>query len=83
MCRTDPGLILVSIPGRVRQLFQEGTEIRKMTIAFITSMVRPGSGVKNMRKTISWTERVWQRYEEITGQPRPAIFQRPKADDEE
>ncbi|MEI8376164.1 MAG: four helix bundle protein [Planctomycetota bacterium] len=65
------------------QLFQEGTEIRKMTVGFITSMVRPGSGVKNMCKTISWTEHVWQRYEQITGQPRPEIFQRPKGDEEE
>jgi len=63
------------------RLFQEGTEIRKMIIGFITSMVRPGSGVKNMRKTISWTERVWQRYEQITGQQRPEIF-RPKGDED-
>ena len=40
-------------------LFQEGTEIRKMMIGFITSMVRPGSGVKHMRKTLSWSEECW------------------------
>ena len=64
------------------QLFAEGTEIRKMMIAFITSMTRAGSGVKNMRKTLSWTEQVWQRYERITGKPRPEIFNPPKGDDE-
>ena len=52
-------------------LFQEGTEIRKMMIAFIKSMVRPGSGVKHMHKTMSWSEECWQRYERITGQQRP------------
>src|SRR5439155_20769108 len=31
-------------------LFQEGTEVRKMTVAFLRSMVFPGSGVKNVRK---------------------------------
>src|SRR2546421_11883089 len=29
-------------------LFQQGTELRKMTVAFIRSMVLPGSGVKNI-----------------------------------
>jgi len=38
--------------------FQEGTEIRKMTVAFIKSMVMPGSGVKHQRKYVSWTEQV-------------------------
>lgn len=32
------------------ELFQEGTEIRKMMVAFIASMVQSGSGVKHMRK---------------------------------
>ena len=52
-------------------LFQEGTEIRKMTVAFIKSLVMDGSGVKNIRKHVSWPERVWQVYERITGKPRP------------
>jgi four helix bundle protein len=55
--------------------FQEGTEIRKMTIAFIKSMVMPGSGVKHQRTYVSWTEQVWQNFERITGQKRPALFE--------
>jgi hypothetical protein len=64
------------------ELFQEGTEIRKMMVGFITSMVRHGSGVKHMRKTLSWSEECWQRYERITGQQRPEMF-RPKGEEEE
>jgi len=63
-------------------LFQEGTEIRKMMVGFITSMVRHGSGVKHIHKTLSWSEECWQRYERITGQQRPEMF-RPKGDEEE
>lgn len=57
------------------KLFQTGTEIRKMTVAFIKSMVLPGSGVKNRRKYVSWTEQVWENYERITGQKRPPLFE--------
>ncbi len=52
-------------------LFQEGTEIRKMMIAFLKSMTKQGSGVKHIRKYKSWTEEVWERYERLTGKPRP------------
>ena len=62
------------------ELFQEGTEIRKMTVGFINSMVKPGSGVKHLRKQPSWTEQVWERYERVTGRPRPPQFQKPKDD---
>jgi four helix bundle protein len=64
------------------ELFQEGTEIRKMMIGFITSMVRPGSGVKHMHKSLSWSEECWQRYERITGRQRPEMFQPKNKDDE-
>ena len=60
------------------ELFQEGTEIRKMTVGFISSMVKPGSGVKHLRKMPSWTEQVWELYERTTGKPRPPLFQQPK-----
>jgi len=63
-------------------MFQEGTEIRKMMVAFIKSMVKPGSGVKHIHKTLSWSEERWQRYERITGQQRPEMF-RPKVEEEE
>ena len=56
------------------ELFQEGTELRKMTVAFLRSMVLPGSGVKNVRKYKSWTEEVWECYERLSGQPRPEFF---------
>ena len=62
------------------ELFQEGTEIRKMIIGFITTMVKPGSGVKHLRKQPGWTEEVWELYERITGKPRPPVFQGPKDD---
>lgn len=57
------------------KLFQAGTEIRKMTVAFIKSMVMPGSGVKHKREYVSWTEQVWQNFERITGQKRPPLFE--------
>jgi four helix bundle protein len=69
--------------GEFAKLFEEGTEIRKMMIGFITSMVRPGSGVKHMRKTLSWNEEVWQRYERITGRQRPEMFRPLAVDDDE
>ena len=63
------------------ELFREGTEIRKMTVGFISSMVKPGSGVKYMRKMPNWSERIWERYERITGKPRPPMFQPRKDND--
>ncbi|HJZ60399.1 MAG TPA: four helix bundle protein [Gemmataceae bacterium] len=58
--------------------FQEGTEIRKMTVAFLKSMVMEGSGVKNLKKQVSWSERAWQVYERITGRPRPDFHKKPE-----
>ncbi len=60
------------------QLFQEGTEIRKMTVSFIRSMVMPGSGVKNVSKCKSWSDEVWEIYEKITGKERPELFRTKK-----
>jgi hypothetical protein len=45
-----------------------------MTVSFIRSMVLGGSGVKNLRKTKSWSEEVWELYERVTGQQRPEFF---------
>lgn len=39
----------------------------------------PKSGVKNQRKHVSWTEQVWENYERITGQKRPALFESPES----
>ena len=44
-----------------------------MMVAFIKSMVLDGSGVKNIRKDVKWSERVWQVYERVTGKPRPEL----------
>jgi four helix bundle protein len=56
-------------------LFAEGTEIRKMTIAFLTSMVMSGSGVKNVRKPpAAMSEYAWELYERVTGKERPEFF---------
>jgi four helix bundle protein len=65
------------------ELFQAGTELRKMTVAFLRSMVLGGSGVKNVKKFKSWTDEVWERYERLTGKPRPEFFQRAKRDGRE
>ncbi len=55
------------------QLFQEGTEIRKMTVSFIRHMVLEGSGVKNAVRPVKYSDRVWEIYERITGKPRPDL----------
>jgi four helix bundle protein len=65
------------------EMFRQGTEIRKMTVAFIRSMVQPGSGVKHVRKVKSFTDEVWERYERITGKPRPELFRKPPEDEDE
>ena len=55
------------------ELYAAGTELRKMTIGFIRSMVMPRSGIRNLRATKSWSERVREIYERVTGQPPPPI----------
>jgi four helix bundle protein len=58
------------------KLFNDGTEIRRMIVGFIKSMVMPGSGVKNIRKLPNFREEVWELYERVTGQQRPEFFRR-------
>ena len=60
------------------QLWSEGVEIRKMTVAFIRAMILPRGGVRTLGKTVSWSSRVWEIYERTTGQPRPAMFDPPQ-----
>src|SRR5262245_52183882 len=55
-------------------LLQEGTEIRKMIVRFLRSMVLSGSRVKNIQKIKPWREEVWEVYERQTGQQRPEFF---------
>ena len=56
------------------KLFSEGTEIRKMTVGLILSMVKSGGGVKYSRQFKSWTDENWERFERITGKKRPEFF---------
>jgi hypothetical protein len=42
-----------------------------MMVGFIKSMVMAGSGVKNIRKTVSWPDQIWEIYEKTTGLQRP------------
>ncbi len=62
------------------EAFQEGTEIRKMMVAFLKSMTKQGSGVKHMRKCKTWTEEIWERFERITGHKRPEWVKVPEYD---
>jgi four helix bundle protein len=62
-------------------LFQEGTEIRKMIVTFLRSMILSGSGVKNSKKYKPFSEEVWELYEHVTGQPRPEFFQKKQLTD--
>jgi 23S rRNA-intervening sequence protein len=63
---------------RFAELFANGTEIRKMTVSFIQSMVMPGAGVKTIKKVPSWSEQVWELYERTTGRERPEFFRKHK-----
>ncbi len=56
------------------QLWSEGIEIRKMTVAFIRSMILPRGGVRTLGKPPTWSNKTWEIYERVTGQPRPSMF---------
>jgi four helix bundle protein len=58
------------------KLFAEGTEIRKMSVSFIKSMVMPGAGMKHTRKYVNFSEQVWEMYERTTGKERPEFFRK-------
>lgn len=53
------------------KLYAEGAALKKANIAFIRSMVMPRSGVRNIRRTKCWSEKVAEIYERVTGQPAP------------
>jgi four helix bundle protein len=57
------------------RLWQEGVEIRKLTVAFIRSMILPRGGVRTRGKPKSWSNQVWEIYERVTGKPRPPVFE--------
>jgi four helix bundle protein len=54
-------------------LYGEGNELRWMVIAFIRSMIKPQSGVRSIRRTKSWSEKVAEIYERVTGKPPPEL----------
>jgi four helix bundle protein len=55
-------------------LYKEGISIRKLTVAFIRSMVMPRGGVKTIGKPPKWSRKVWEIYERVTGKPAPEMF---------
>lgn len=59
------------------RLYREGTAIRKLTVAFIRAMILPRGGVRTLGKRPSWSNQVWEIYERVTGQRRPAMFEPP------
>ena len=60
--------------GVFATFFEFGTTIRKGIVAFIKSMVQQGSGVKHMQRQKKFSDEVWEMYERITGEERPALF---------
>ena len=60
-------------------IFREGTEIRKLTVGFIRSMIMPRGGVRNLGKRPNWSNQVWEIYERTTGKKRPDFFAMPQA----
>jgi len=65
---------------RFATLFRDGTAIRKLTVAFIRSMILPRGGVRSLGARPKWSGEVWEIYERLTGKPRPERFQE-KSDD--
>jgi four helix bundle protein len=59
------------------RLWSEGIEVRKMTVAFIRSMILPRGGVRTQGKSPSWSQKTWEIFERVTGQPRPEMFNEP------
>lgn len=56
------------------KLWSEGIAIRKLTVAFIRSMILPRGGVRTLGRPVSWSNQTWEIYERVTGQPRPETF---------
>jgi four helix bundle protein len=55
-------------------LYRQGEEIRKVIVGFIRSMVLPKSGVRYLHATKTWSERVQEIFERVTGKPYPQKF---------
>jgi four helix bundle protein len=61
----------------IGHLWTEEVEIRKLTVAFIRSRILPRGGVRTLGRPRSWSSRVWEIYERVTGQTRPEMFNEP------
>lgn len=48
-------------------LYRQGESVRKLIVGFIRSMVLPKSGVRYLHATKSWSEKVQEIYERVTG----------------
>jgi four helix bundle protein len=55
------------------ELYQAGNRLRKMIVGFIRSMIKPRGGVRHIRRTKSWSEKVSEIFERVTGKPPPLI----------
>jgi four helix bundle protein len=55
------------------KIYKTGTELRRMIIGFIRSMVMPRSGVRNVRRVKSWSEKAREIYERVTGKAPPEM----------
>jgi four helix bundle protein len=55
------------------RFYREGTAIRKLTVGLIRSMIKPGGGVRYAGKPASFSNRVWEIYERVTGERRPEL----------
>jgi len=62
-------------------LYGTGNELRKMIVGFIRSMIMPRSGVRSIRRTKSWSEKVAEIYERVTGEKPPSFGARSNGDD--
>lgn len=56
------------------RLFNEGTTIRKLIVAFIRSMILPRGGVRSQGRKVNWSNEVWEVYERVTGESRPEAW---------
>ncbi len=50
-------------------LYRQGESVRKLIVGFIRSMILPKSGVRYLRSTKSWSEKVQEIFERVTGKP--------------
>lgn len=54
-------------------LYRQGESVRKLVVGFIRSMVLPKSGVRYLHATKTWSEKVQEIYERVTGKPYPGV----------